>query len=103
MEGFIRPEAVVLPESAQVPERNIIRPAPNRFSHELTRDAPFYFGEARGGGPPDDVLPGGTKVVLLVRDASAAYCRVVDARGLYVEVGCESLRALPAEPNNPAE
>jgi hypothetical protein len=28
MEGFLRPEATVLPEGALVPEQNLIRPAP---------------------------------------------------------------------------
>jgi len=103
MEGFIRPEPVVLPETTLVPERNVIRPAPNRFTHELSRAEPFYYGSAQEGDPSDGELPSGTKVVLLVQDESAAYCRVVDARGLYVEVGCECLRVLPAETNRLAE
>jgi hypothetical protein len=93
MEGFIRPEAVVLPESALVPDGNVIRPAPNRFTHELTRNEPFYYGGAQQGGPPDGELPVGTKVVLLFHDAGA-YCRVADGRGLYVEVGYDGLRAI---------
>lgn len=91
MKGFVRPEAVVLPESAAVPDENVIRPAPNQFTHELTRDEPFYFGGAQQGRTPDGELPAGTKVVLLVHDGGA-YCRVVNGRGLYVEVACDSLR-----------
>ena len=37
MEGFLRPEATVLPEGALVPERNLIRPAPNQFTHAVKR------------------------------------------------------------------
>lgn len=93
MEGFIRPDAVVLPESAVVPDKNIITPAPNQFTHELTRPQPFYFGGAQQGRPPDGELPEGAKVVLLLHDGGS-YCRVADRRGLYVEVAYDSL--LPA-------
>jgi hypothetical protein len=92
MEGVIRPEAVVLPENAVVPDKNLISPAPNKFTHQLIRSQPYYFSEARQGRPPDGEFPAGTKVVLLVHDRP--FCRVVDGQGLYVQVGCDSLKKL---------
>lgn len=93
MKGFLRPDAEVLPESAMVPAKNIINPAPNQFTHEVTGAAPFYYDGAQQGRPPDGELPAGAKVVLLVHDGGP-YCRVADGRGLYVEVGYDSLKAL---------
>lgn len=98
MKGFIRPEAVVLPERAIVPDKNIIAPAPNQFTHELTRPQPFYFAEAGQGRPPDGELPEGARVVLLVHDGGS-YCRVADGRGLYVELEFDALKRLPAAPD----
>ena len=86
-----RPETTVLDEEALVPERNLVRPPPNRFTHELVVDEPYRLD--RPGGPPDGVLPAGTRVVLLVEGPDR--CRVVDGRGLYVEVRRASLRRLP--------
>lgn len=100
MEGFIRPDAVVLPESAVVPAKNIIVPAPNQFTHELTRPQSFYFDGAQQGRPPDGELPQGTQVVLLFRD-EGSYCRVADGQGLYVEVEYDALRRLRFEPRSP--
>ncbi len=36
MEGFMRPDAVVLGDNAMVANMNVISPAPNQFTHELT-------------------------------------------------------------------
>lgn len=93
MEGFIRPDAVVLPESAVVPDKNIITPAPNQFTHELTRPQPFYFDGAQQGRPSDGELPEGAKVVLLLHDGGS-YCRVADERGLYVEIEHDALKRI---------
>ncbi len=95
MEGyFLRPEAVVLSENAMVPDRNIISPAPNQFTHELTRPRPFYFDGAQQGTPPNGgEFRAGTKVVLLVYDGGK-YCRVADRQGLYVEIEYDSLKKL---------
>jgi hypothetical protein len=92
MEGVSRPKALVLPESATVPDRNLIVPAPNQFTHELTRPQPYYFTSAQEAASPNGMFPSGTKVVLLVRDGGS--CRVADRQGLYVEVDCGSLRDL---------
>ena len=93
MEGMIKPEAVVLSTDALVPERNLIVPAPNQFTHELTRPQPFYYTRDRQDAPPDGQLPAGAKVVLLVYDGGTS-CRVADGQGLYVEVEFDSLRKL---------
>jgi hypothetical protein len=91
-EGYVRPESVVLGEGSVVPPENQLRPPPNRFTHRLTKDEPFYFGTEQGAGQPDGQLAAGTEVVLLQQDGTR--CRVADGRGLYVEVGCESLAEL---------
>jgi hypothetical protein len=93
MEGFVRPDAVVLGENAMVPDRNIISPAPNQFTHELTRSQPFYFTGAEQATSPNGRFPARTKVVLL-RYEGGNYCHVVDGQGLYVEVEYDSLRKL---------
>lgn len=93
MDGFIRPDAVVLPEKAIVPDRNLISPAPNQFTHKLIRPQPFYFTGAQQAMQPDGQFPAGTKVVLLVYNGGN-YCRVADGQGLYVEIEYDSLRKL---------
>jgi len=76
-----------------IPDQNLIKPAPNQFTHELTRAQPYYYHGAQQGSPPDGEFPKGTKVVLLVRDGGS-YCRVADAQGLYVETEFEGLKRL---------
>ena len=93
MDRMIRPKAVVLPESAQVPERNLIVPPPNQFTHELAVPQPFYYTEVEQGTAPDGAFPAGTKVVLL-RYAGGSTCRVADGRGLYVATEYTGLRKL---------
>lgn len=93
MEDFVRPDAVVLPENAIVPDKNLISPAPNQFTHELIRPQSFYFTGAQQAGQPDGQLPAGTRVTLLVYNGGS-YCRVVDGQGLYVEIEYNSLRKL---------
>jgi hypothetical protein len=93
MQGFIRPDATVLPESSVVPKKNIISPAPNQFTHELTRPLPFYFDGAQTAAEPNGQFAAGTKVVLLVYDGGS-YCRVAEGQGLYVEVEYDALKRL---------
>jgi hypothetical protein len=88
-----RPEAVVLGEDALVPERNVVQPPPNRFTHELLVEEPYRLDRPQRAHEPDGVMPSGTRVVLLVEAGDR--CRVVDGRGLYVEVRRASLRKLP--------
>ena len=93
MEDIIRPEARVLNANALIPEKNLITPPPNQFTHELTRRQPYYYTSAQQGAPPDGEFAAGTQVVLLVYEGGN-YCQVVDAQGLYVELEFAALRKL---------
>jgi len=92
-ERYLRPEAAVLGDGSLVPPENEIRPPPDRFTHELARDTPFYFRGKAGVDHPDGRFEAATKVLLLRKDAGAR-CRVADGRGLYVEIDCASLAKL---------
>ena len=92
-EGFLRPQFEIVGEESLVPEDNLVRPAPQRFTHELVRAEPYFYA---AGEAPAGHLPAGSRVVLM-GDDGAGRCRVVDGRGLYVEVACDSLRTLPEE------
>jgi hypothetical protein len=92
--GFTRPQAEVLAPADLIPSANLIRPAPNCFTHETVRDQPYYYDSGEVGRSPDGTLPKGAQVVLLVY-GGGTYCRVVDARGLYVAVEYAGLAALP--------
>lgn len=93
MEGFIQPEMVVVSENMLVPARNFIMPRPNQFTHEITWLQQYYYTGAQQATPPDGQFQAGTKVVLLLYDGGN-YCRVVDERGLYVEVEFNCLKKL---------
>ena len=92
MKGMKRPKATVLSDSALVPDRALVRPAPTRFTHELTVEQPYHYAGSDRASPPAGTLPAGTKVVLL--DDDGEVCRVVDGRGLHVATSCAGLRAL---------
>lgn len=91
-EGVLRPERVVLGADALIPEDNLVRPAPRRFTHELAGDEAYRF-HRRDSGHPDGVLAAGTRVV--VARPGEQWSRVIDARGLAVEVRTANLRRLP--------
>jgi hypothetical protein len=93
MKGMRRPKAVVLPANAVVPDANLVRPPPNQFTHELVRDQAYYFTSARKSVAEDGRFPAGTRVVLMLKVGNK--CRVIDGQGLYVEIECTSLKALP--------
>ncbi len=93
MEGFLRPPVTVLAENALVPDKNLISPAPNHFTHEVIRKQPYYYDAFLPAKPPEGYFEQGVKVVLLVHDGGP-FCRVADARGLYVEVEIVGLRKL---------
>lgn len=90
---MLRPEATILGDESLVPEANIVRPAPNRFTHELSVDEPYRFDEGGESAEPDGVVPAGTPAVLLVEGPDRS--RVVVQGGLYIEVRTASLRKLP--------
>lgn len=88
--GVLRPTAEVLAADALVPAANVVQPPPDQFSHVLTRDEPYRFG-TDPTATPDGELQRGTPVLVVVNDGHHA--RVIDGRGLYVQVRSESLRA----------
>lgn len=79
---IIRPPITVLPETAQVPDRNLLMPPPNVFTHELLANCPYYYNEPRPGQAPAGELARGTRLLLLRTESQA--CWVADASGLYV-------------------
>lgn len=91
--GFLRPEALVLAEGAVVPEKNILAPAPNQFSHRLAQDEPFYFHGADQQDSPSGMLAKDTRVMLLCYDGGK-HCWIADEHGLYVQVSYGSLKKL---------
>jgi hypothetical protein len=93
MEGFKRPQAVVLPDSSLVPPDCVISPAPNQFTHEVAVAQPFYFSRGEPGDRPSGDFVPGTRVALLLR-YDGKMCRVVDGAGLYVSTAFQGLRRL---------
>jgi hypothetical protein len=92
-EGHMRrPAFSILGDDALVPDSNLIRPPPNRFSHELVVDEPYRFDRAEPAPEPDGVFSAGTLVLLVVDGPER--CRVADGRGVVVEVRRSSLREL---------
>jgi hypothetical protein len=92
MDNMLRPKSVILPESAQLPERNVLRPPPNRFSHIVDGEQPYYFTGVDERVRPAGYFSSGTKVLLLRQDSTE--CWVANCRGLYVAIPCEGLRRL---------
>ncbi|WP_424887109.1 hypothetical protein [Streptomyces sp. XH2] len=88
-----RPDATVLGAESVVPRDNVVRPAPNRFSHVLTEWQPYWFDRTERALEPDGMLPAGTRVVVLREEGG--HCRVVTGTGLYITVGRAGLRKLP--------
>jgi hypothetical protein len=90
---MLRPKASVLPDSAQLPGRNLIQPPPNQFTHEVRAEQPYYYDGPHQDAPPEGTFRAGTKVVLLEHDGGPV-CRVADGRGLYVATAFDGLRRL---------
>lgn len=92
MDRMLRPKATVLPESAVVPERNLVQP-PTEFTHEVVAEQPYYYSRPQPNTPPDGKFSAGTRVKLSAHK-SGPYCEVVDARGLRVTTAFKGLRPL---------
>jgi hypothetical protein len=86
---ILRPDVVELGDEAVIPDHNLIRPPPNRFTHRVIVDEPYWFDRPHHGDEPDGVFAAGTPVLLLV--AGDDRSRVADAGGLYVQVSTASL------------
>ena len=93
MENMLRPKFVVLPDSAQIPERNFIKPPPTQFTHVLSADQPFFYEPPQEKSEPAGKFSAGTKVVVM-GDAGDSHRHVVDGRGLYVVTATAGLRVL---------
>ena len=91
MKGITRPTAEILPESAVVPPRNVMAPAPDHFTHEVTSAQPYWYSDA-GSKTPDGHFEPGTK--LLMTHAEGSHAWVADARGLYVQTELATLHPL---------
>jgi len=93
MGRMLRPRATVLPESALVPERNLLQPPPNKFTHKVIADQPYYYATPGEKDAPDGTFPAGTKVVVLSHDGSSI-CDVADSRGLRVVTAFNGLQPI---------
>lgn len=90
---FLRPDPVVLDDSAVVPPENLVSPPPREFTHVLNAPTDYFYARGRKQGAPDGRLDAGTRVLVVARD-DAGRCRVVDRRGLSVYLACSALRAV---------
>lgn len=93
MGQIIRPKATVLPESALVPERNLIQPPPNQFTHTVISEQPYYYKDPEPTDSPDGVFKAGTRAVLL-RHKGGGLCHVATEQGLHVVTAVEGLRPI---------
>lgn len=93
MARMLRPKATVLPDSALVPEENLLRTPPRRFTHEVEAEQPYYYSNAARAAAPDGTFPAGTQVAVLSPE-EGEMCRVADGRGLSVFTAFGGLRAL---------
>lgn len=97
MQNFLRPKATVLPDSAIVPDENLIRPPPSRFTHEVIKDQPYFYSLPKQNAAPDGQFAAGTQVLLISHDGGTL-CHVADGRGLYVVTEYDGLRPIEIAP-----
>jgi hypothetical protein len=65
---------------------------PDRFSHELTSDEPYYLNGPQQASPPEGKFKAGTKVLLVSHEGS--YSRVTSEDGTFAAVASGSLKPL---------
>jgi hypothetical protein len=92
MKDFMRPKMSVLPDSAVVPEKNLL-PPPKKFTHLVAAEQPYFYSDAPMPAKPDGKFAAGTRVLLSSHD-DGAICRVVDERGLHVFTAWEGLQRI---------
>lgn len=90
MKGVIRPARSVLPDSAQIPDGNLVDP-PSAFTHAVTGDQAYYY-HSRRSKEAAGTFSAGTRVKLV--STGGSMCRVVDGRGLSVYTACDGLEPL---------
>lgn len=93
MDGMQRPKMTVLPDSALVPDQNVVA-APTEFTHEVIAERPFYFAPPGESTPPNGTFPPGTKLLLISHEVGARFCQVVDSHGLCVLTPYDGVRSL---------
>ena len=93
MRRMLRPKAAVLPDSAVVPDRNLLHPSPNQFTHIVTKDQPFYYIAPQQTAPPDGHFVPGTRVVLISHNGGPL-CHVADGRGVFVATAFDGLQPI---------
>jgi hypothetical protein len=92
MKGFKRPKMSVLPDSAVVPDENML-PPPKKFTHLVVAEQPYFYSDAPKPATPAGTFAAGTRVLLSSHD-DGAMCRVVDERGLHVFTACDGLQRI---------
>ena len=93
MARMIRPKAVVLDNDAMIPDRNIVKPAPNQFTHVVTQTKPYYYNGRENAKAPDGEFKQQTRVVLIRHDGGND-CWVASEEGLYAETDYRNLKKL---------
>ncbi len=91
MDHMKRPKATVLPDSALVPESNLMTP-PKQFTHVVKSEQPYYYTGPQQAASPDGSFPAGTKLLLMSREGVS--CHVLDARGLHVSTAFDGLEPI---------
>ncbi len=92
MEGMLRPEPIVLPDSAQIPARDLIVPPPAEFTHRLHEAHPFRYASRPAGSKRQDGQLAAGAFVVFVAQLGNDSCVVIDERGLRVEIDPVALR-----------
>ena len=93
MGRFLRPKAKVLPDSALIPQANLLDRPPARFTHRVKAAQPYYYGD-KATAHGDGTFEAGARVAVLGQE-HRPLCRVADARGLSVFTAFDGLVVLP--------
>jgi hypothetical protein len=89
-----RPPVKVLPPDAQLPERNVLQPVPNVFTHKLVVSQPYYYDEPPAAQLPAGEWTAGTLLIVIRVVQGYDYCWVADGNGRYVVTLRAGLRSL---------
>ncbi|MEP6501899.1 MAG: hypothetical protein ABJD97_01095 [Betaproteobacteria bacterium] len=89
---MLRPKALVLPDSALVPEAELKAPS-KRFTHQVVAEQAFHHAPARPDVAPDGRFAPGTRLILL-EHGDGPLCLVQDGQGMRAVTAFAGLRAL---------
>ena len=90
MGRFLRPTSTVLPDSALVPDENILSP-PTHFTHVVKAAQPYHYALNSQSSAPDGILQPRERVLLFEHDGGE-HCRVVTSNGVCVTTDFGGLR-----------